>query len=148
MPIWNVINLINMDQEGRSRMAQSVKRPSKVPVWCNSTDVGSIPGCGIGVRRKKTWFRKTKLESDRASLKGLASLVNSLIKQYHENIYSKRERSGQGRGLDLIASLNYSSPWRKPQAKFRYYHTMLSTLGYNSLYLSSLGLLDQLEGLE
>ena len=31
-------------------VAQSVERPSKVPDWCNSTDVGSNPGRGIEVR--------------------------------------------------------------------------------------------------
>ena len=44
------------------RVTQSVERPSKVvPVWCNSTDVGSNPGRGIGVRnncrrKKKNTF--------------------------------------------------------------------------------------------
>ena len=30
------------------RVAQSVERPSKVPVWRNSTDVSSIPSRDIG----------------------------------------------------------------------------------------------------
>ena len=33
-------------------VAQPVDHPSKVAVWFNSTDVGSIPDCGIGVRKK------------------------------------------------------------------------------------------------
>ena len=33
-------------------VAQSVERPSKVPVWCNSTDVGSNPGAGVKGGRK------------------------------------------------------------------------------------------------
>ena len=32
-------------------VTQSVEHPTKVPVWYNSTDVGSIPGRGIGVRK-------------------------------------------------------------------------------------------------
>ena len=35
----------------RGRVAQSVERPSKVPVWCNSAE-SLIPGRGIGVRNK------------------------------------------------------------------------------------------------
>ena len=32
-------------------VAQSVEHPSKVQVWCNSTDVDLIPGHSIGVRK-------------------------------------------------------------------------------------------------
>ena len=30
-----------MEGQGRGAVAQLVERPSKVPIWCNSTDLGS-----------------------------------------------------------------------------------------------------------
>ena len=44
--------LINLQRHkyqwlSRGAVAQSVERPSKVPVWCSSTDVGSNPGAAV-----------------------------------------------------------------------------------------------------
>ena len=33
--------------KGRSAAAQSVEHPTKVPVWCNSTDMGLFPGTAV-----------------------------------------------------------------------------------------------------
>ena len=44
MPMPLVIFQLRTEQElgkGLQEVAQSVGRPSKVPDWCNSTDVGS-----------------------------------------------------------------------------------------------------------
>ena len=38
----------------RSAVAQPVEGPSKVPVWCNFTGVGSNQAHAIGIRQKKS----------------------------------------------------------------------------------------------
>ena len=46
---WSIIQIHSCQyaESSRGRVAQPAERLSKV--WCSSTEVSSIPGCGIGV---------------------------------------------------------------------------------------------------
>ena len=47
--LW--VALINLKRSYRGAVAQSVERPPKVLVWCNSTDVGLNHTAALGGRK-------------------------------------------------------------------------------------------------
>ena len=98
---WNSPSLRNVC----GRVAQSVELLSKVPVWCYSTDVGSNPGRGIGVRNN---FRRKKKTSH--AICEYCGIKSELLGR--NKIFKKSHRLSYGRHhcITVTSQLRHSCP--------------------------------------